>query len=236
MIYSQYLEGYEKILQQKYRITSTIRHKGEKGRQREHGLKMFLSENLPGAYGVATGEIIPYGTPEPSPQCDIIIYDRLRMPVIGLNDAVQQVPLEAVYAVIECKSLLDSSALRDADQKFRAIRRMPKSPAQLAAPIREVRSPFLIVFGYELKTKSDTCLQFMNPFVDLCDVNVVALNKGLGVWLTNNSKSRAIWLNTSDETLHQTLALFFLSFLDDLNSLVLPTPRFCDWLRVPETP
>src|SRR5436190_20927616 len=113
MIFSKYLAEYEKLLQSKYTISGTIRHKGERGRQRENGLLMFLRETLPAAYGVATGEIIPWIGKDPSPQCDIIIYDRLRMPIFGASEAVQQVPLEGVYAVIESKSVIDSKAIAD---------------------------------------------------------------------------------------------------------------------------
>src|SRR5712691_10167989 len=105
MIFKAYLSRYKRLLQQKYSVSTTIWHKGERGRQRESGLMMFLRETLPTAYGVATGEIIPYVGEKPSRQCDIIIYDRLKMPIFGANEAVQQVPFEAVYAVIESKSL-----------------------------------------------------------------------------------------------------------------------------------
>jgi hypothetical protein len=60
---------------------------------------MFLKENLPEKYGIATGEIIPFRGNLSSPQCDIIIYDRLSFPIIGKSAAIQQVPYEAVYAI-----------------------------------------------------------------------------------------------------------------------------------------
>jgi hypothetical protein len=103
-----------------------LNHRGERGRQREDNLRKFLSDHLPAAYGVATGEILPYKGNKLSPQCDIIIYDRLRMRIFGKNDAVQQIPLEAVYAVIEVKSELNSTALADMRKKVHFIRKMPR--------------------------------------------------------------------------------------------------------------
>src|SRR4051812_14903543 len=94
----------------------------ERGRQRENGLLIFLRENLPAAYGVATGEGIPYRGPTASPQCDIIIYDQLGLPILGRADAVQQVPFEAVYAVIECKSQNDGKALKDTQRQIQLKR------------------------------------------------------------------------------------------------------------------
>ena len=58
------------------------------------GLNRLLIDILPEAYGVATGEIIPFNGETSSPQCDTIIYDRLHNPVIGRSDAVKQIPLE----------------------------------------------------------------------------------------------------------------------------------------------
>jgi hypothetical protein len=94
MIFAANLANYEKLLQQKYEVSSSIWHKGERGRQRENGLMMFLRETLPAAYGVASGEIMPFKGKKPSPQCDIIVYDKLRTPVFGRNQAVQQIPFE----------------------------------------------------------------------------------------------------------------------------------------------
>ncbi len=126
MIFAANLANYEKLLQQKYEVSSSIWHKGERGRQRENGLMMFLRETLPAAYGVASGEIMPFMGKKPSPQCDIIVYDRLRTPVFGRNQAVQQIPLEGVYAVIEVKSSIDAKAISDAKRKFARIKELPR--------------------------------------------------------------------------------------------------------------
>ncbi len=77
MVYSAIIARYEKILREQYSLTTAINHRGERGRQREDNLRKFLSDHLPAAYGVATGEILPYKGNKLSPQCDIIIYDRL---------------------------------------------------------------------------------------------------------------------------------------------------------------
>jgi hypothetical protein len=84
----------------------------------------FLKEHLPEAYGIATGEVFSFTSDEVSPQCDIIIYDRMKTPVFGRNGPVQQIPIDGVYAIIEVKSCLDTHALRDAERKFRAVRNL----------------------------------------------------------------------------------------------------------------
>lgn len=88
MIYTRTLIALHTELKVTYEVSSTIRHKGEKGRKREHGLGMFLREQLSEKYGVATGEIIPFQGHSVAPQCDIIIYDRLTFPIIGKSAPV----------------------------------------------------------------------------------------------------------------------------------------------------
>jgi hypothetical protein len=60
MIYTSSLSRIEKIIHEKYELSATIRHRGERGRQRENGFLVFLRENLPISYGVTTGEIFSF--------------------------------------------------------------------------------------------------------------------------------------------------------------------------------
>ena len=143
MIYNLALMSIQKTIHEEYELSTSIRHRGERGRQRENGLLVFLRENLPMAYGVATGEIIPFQGAVASPQCDIIIYDQLRMPILGRSKAVQQVPLEAVYVVIECKSVLNKAALKDAETKFSKIQALPRCPLKTKLKKGMSRGPLI---------------------------------------------------------------------------------------------
>ncbi len=228
MIYTNTFAQYEKLLHQKYEVSSTIRHKGERGRQRENGLLSFLSENLPSAYGVASGEIIPYKGKIPSPQCDIIIYDRLRMPVLGRNDIVQQVPLEAVYAVIECKSLVDTKALRETKVKIDAIRLLPRCPSIRPLKKDMDSGPFFVLFGYRMKSSFNKCTQFMKQSAVDKDVQAVVLNNGCGIWLEDYTEP--VWIKATElkSGQHETLLLFFISLLQALVSIDLGEPSFLE--------
>jgi len=222
MIYPSIISRYEKILREQYEVSGKIRHKGEKGRQREDGLKQFLRDHLPEAYGIATGEIFPCIGDRVSPQCDIIIFDRLRMPILGKNNAVQQVPLEAVYAVIEVKSELNSSALSDMRKKIKAIREMPKSSTSLST----AQAPLFFLFGYKFRTKEETCTNFVNDNAINEDLTVTALDSGLTIWLEGHQKP--IWLVTSvhEEGHYETLVLFLVCLLEGLNNIELGSSNF----------
>ncbi len=233
MIFAANLANYEKLLQQKYEVSSSIWHKGERGRQRENGLMMFLGETLPAAYGVASGEIMPFMGKKPSPQCDIIVYDRLRTPVFGRNQAVQQIPLEGVYAVIEVKSSIDAKAISDAKKKFARIKELPRCRNRVPLKKGFRRSPNYYLFGYKLATSVETCREFMNVFSDSTDVGVVALDKGLGIWIERQHEpTRAVWLNASEQEqgFHETLMYFFVSLLRDLETTDLGIPDLFEWV------
>lgn len=226
MIFNQSFAHLEKLFHERYELSSTIRHRGERGRQREHGLLAFLRETLPGAYGVATGEIIPYQGSNPSPQCDIIVYDHLHMPILGRTDAVQQVPLEAVYAVIECKSILDASAIRDASAKFAKIRALPRCPAKTRLRKGASRGPAFFLFGYKFETTHDACLEFVKQSIKH-DTHVVGLDCGSTLWI---DECRHIWIDSThkENNHYDTLTIFYITLLEALRMTDLGTLSYAE--------
>lgn len=233
MIYTSALSRIEKIIHEKYELSATIRHRGERGRQRENGLLVFLRENLPTAYGVATGEIFPFKGPLVSPQCDIIIYDQHRMPILGRSEAIQQIPLEAVYGVIECKSILDKAAFTDASKKFSIIRTLPRCPSKTKLKKGKDRGPIYILFGYRLKTSIRACLNFMESDKSE-NVIVVALNSGCGIWVMGRDKP--LWLEGTaiEQNSYETLAAFYVTLLEGLRGIDLGEPSFINMLLTGE--
>lgn len=181
MIFTRTMELLQKEILARYEVSSTIRHRGEKGRQREQGYAMFLREYLPDRYGVATGEVIPYVGDAPSPQCDVIVYDRMSFPVIGKSSAIQQVPLEAVYAVTEVKSHIDKAAIEDAQAKFDAIRALPRCRRKRPPEDGAEHLPVFVLFGYHLRTGTKECLDFVHRAPNH-DTAVVALDSGIAFW------------------------------------------------------
>jgi len=231
MIYTSALSRIEKIIHEKYELSATIQHRGERGKQRENGLLLFLRENLPVAYGVATGEIFSFKGSLVSPQCDIIIYDQQRMPILGRSEAVQQVPLEAVYAVIECRSVLNGAALKDANEKFAKIRLLPRCPSKTKLKRGMNRGPSFILFGYRLNTSVTSCLDLMESH-GTDDVFVLALNRGCGIWV--EGRTHPVWLEGTavDENSYESLAVFYVTLLETLRAIDLGEPSFIKMLLV----
>lgn len=223
------LQRIELMLRSQYEVAGTIRHKGERGRQREHGLNRLLIDVLPKAYGIATGEIIPFKGEIPSPQCDIIIYDRLQTPILGRADAVQQIPLEGVYSVIEVKSVIDSKALKDAASKFSDIRKMPRCPTKTRRKKSAQPAPFFALFGYHLESSVNTCRRWVKKNAINEDVIIVSLDGGMSWWMSPGHPD-PIWIynyvwETRVET-YEVLSCFIGYLLETITQIDLGKPHF----------
>lgn len=231
MIYSNIFNAIKRELEAKYELSSTIHHKGEKGRQREDGLANFLKTFLPQKYGVATGELISCESGCPSPQCDIIIYDNLNIPVIGRDEAVQRVPIEGVYAIIEVKSNITKESLNDTARKIAQIRKMPRHNMDTQRNPDD-EGPLFVLFGYKLETTLHECARFLNEAAVLQDVTLLALDQGYLSWAKPTEKGQPpwpLWLG-KDDMKPSTLALFFGMLLDSMTGVDLGNTNLRDLL------
>lgn len=182
--------------------SGAFRHRGSKGTVRELNLlKDYLTKYLPGSVtAVHSREAIAVDG-EVSAQCDIMIIHP-STPPLWSEDNYRVVPIECLYGVIEVKSFLDSTRLRDAWKKIARIKRMPKKAFQSnpLTPFARTRTVYGqewsyvptcgLVFAYngaDLRTLGTTLVRLAeaegedNPefFID----SVWVLNKGGLVWL-----------------------------------------------------
>ena len=217
MVHAKVLAALQKELQNKYAISSSIRHKGERGRSREHGVAHFLRENLPAAYGVATGELFSFHSETISSQCDVIVYDDQRTPIFGRGAAVQQVPIEGTYVVIEVRSIIDTATLRDTAEKFKAIRNLWIESCERGSGNKRTEGPSLILFGFKRTASEKACLKFVGDDQEE-DYSVVSLDSGCSLFIVPNDRSgpgRPYWLETTvpEGDMYATLAFFYFGVL-----------------------
>jgi len=108
-------------------LSSQLSHSLSTGEAREFVLKELLRQYLPAKLGVEKGIIISSAENEfPSKQIDIIIYDKLNTPVLYNAENLRIFPIEGVYAVIEVKSNLNSTTLKNAIDNIRSVKKMTK--------------------------------------------------------------------------------------------------------------
>jgi len=227
MIFRRTMQLLQREITARFEVSSTIRHRGEKGRQREDGYAMFLREYLPERYGVATGEIVPYTGDLPSPQCDVIIYDRLSFPVIGKYTRVQQVPLEAVYSVTEVKSRITKADIGDARAKFDAIRKLPRCERKNPSQDQSEDRPFFVLFGYRLGTTIEACAELVGKAPNR-DTVVIALDSGIIAWALTSKGTGPTFFgdkNASEAGASHTLCLALVWHLEWLADIDLGSYR-----------
>lgn len=106
-------------------LSSQFTHRPSKGMAREYVLKELLRQHLPQKLGIGSGMVIS-SDGVVSKQMDIVIYDALNTPIMYAASDIQIFPVECVYAVIEVKSLLNSSELRKSTDNIRSIKNMSK--------------------------------------------------------------------------------------------------------------
>lgn len=92
-----------------YELAGGIEHDGEKGAFREFFVHELLRPLLPGHFGVGAGVVTDALGQRQSPQVDVIVYDRRRMPPLMLAGSSGIYPIDSVVAVCEVKSQLKAT-------------------------------------------------------------------------------------------------------------------------------
>jgi len=134
---------------------SAVSHNGLRGQLRELLAGGLLRPLLPPVYGIASGEVVTAYN-DHSPQVDIIIYDRTKVPAMLVDDAVGLVPIEAAIATIEVKSRLTAADLRTAHASAVRIQSLPFVPSR-DGPTYQPLAPLtaLFAFGSDLTQTSE---------------------------------------------------------------------------------
>lgn len=119
----QFIDDYVNLSRQIFvNKEGALIHPGEFGMYREKIIREFLAPFLPTRLAIGSGFIITASN-NISTQCDIIIYDKEYTPVIE-NGEQRFFPVECVVGVIEVKSKLTKSQLREALRKLALIKNL----------------------------------------------------------------------------------------------------------------
>jgi len=124
-IFRGVLEAARKQLLLDFDTSKGFAHSGIKGEERAEALAVFLKSRLPPAFGITTGEVIDNGDRRTG-QLDLIIYDQTVTQAVHTGRKNELFPCEAVYAVIEVKSVLNRGEVR-ASQPTRPGQRFHKA-------------------------------------------------------------------------------------------------------------
>lgn len=134
------------ILNAEFSRSSSIKHAGEKGRNREFFINHFLKKAFPQKFVIETGEIID-SLQNTSQQCDIIIYDE-EMPTFDFG-ASKSFLSGGVLAHIEVKSNLTNKDLNDVILKTNSVKNLERDIDQSMSFGDPPSKIFSCCFAYE---------------------------------------------------------------------------------------
>jgi len=172
----------------------SFQHRGIRGDERAEALCDFFTRHLPESFSTGKGEAIDY-LDSRTGQLDLFIYDSATASPLLTAGENALLPAEALYAVIEVKSVLSQAELNkcaDAAAKVRNLKPFKKgfspSPTKGAAPVDCYRCPY-IVFAYTTDLSEDdwaqkefdrikTAVHAVGGEADLFD-RVVVLDRGM---------------------------------------------------------
>lgn len=109
----------------------SISHAGTMGSVNEEHWIGLLRSYLPNRYEVATGIIID-SLGNRSDQIDAVIFDRHFTPTLLDQMNHRYIPAEAVYAIFECKPVIDKTYITYAQDKAASVRRLTRTSVAIA--------------------------------------------------------------------------------------------------------
>lgn len=95
----------EERLWSDFRRSTSLQHRGTKGRVREGGVARFLREQLPARFAVHEGEAID-AADRRSTQLDVVIFDGANVSPLWVDEYTVLIPAESLLAVVEVKTRL----------------------------------------------------------------------------------------------------------------------------------
>jgi len=141
-------------------IRSSQPHSAEKGIEVENILKSFLNSHLPHRFCAGSGIIIDNDNTI-SKQTDVIIYDVFSSPIYRYAENAQIIPADTVASVIEVKTCLNKSEIKDGYEKIASCKQLKKRPfSQLdqkstGSELATVGT-FGVIFGFDSDTSLET--------------------------------------------------------------------------------
>lgn len=150
------------------------------GNAAEAEFRRWLSEFLPGKYGVTAGYIVSQGVvegPKPSkmPHFDVIVYDRMESPTLWIEESPDHtgagksraLPVEYVHAVLEVKAALTTKSTKEVLKHFHELDALLAGEDKAEDRIKKyLPSNFILApIFFELRKKDRTSLSALDNLV-----------------------------------------------------------------------
>lgn len=121
-VFRSVLDLAKKEILQSSEKAATFKHNVIRGDERAESLAHFLREHLPTTFGIGKGEAIDYNDSRTT-QLDLIIYDKAgSAPIVSGGNLL--IPCEAMYAVVEVKTILTQDELATCYRAAKSVRQL----------------------------------------------------------------------------------------------------------------
>jgi len=198
-------------------LASGINHHGIEGQIRELAAKECIEPFLTQSYSCGTGKVIDTSQ-SISDQMDLIVYHRKVAPPILVNRDLGLFPVECVRYVIEVKSTLTATEIRDTNKKFRSIadlKSFPRTDADGKKTYGRLPTTVLLAFssdiaGSEIERYQKYTDEEYPPCVVICVL-------GKGYWFYDRAKKGWHGQETSNAAPeYLEFAMFITGFMNTL--------------------
>lgn len=241
-------------------IRKTVPHYGEAGEEVEQILIEFLNNYLPKRFRASSGFILDSNN-QISKQCDVIVYDHLLSPVYRASNNALILPNHHVAAVLEVKSKLNKSQLKDSLDKIQIAKSLNK-PEPTDFDLPSTGSPLKtyktlgIVFAFDSETTLETIGDNLAEMHKSVDSNqwidfVIVLDKGVlehqiqyfgdldmkGTWMPPTSESFIIppfYIHLLLKQLKEYSLNWFLGYLNSHLSFFAMRPIYSEYGQLME--
>ena len=216
-----------------------IEHNLEDGKYREYLVKRILDKIVPSKYSITNGFIIDSEN-NISRDMDVIIYDKNYVPPF-FDETYTVVPIEAVIAVIQVKTTLDTKSLSDSIKNLNSIDHLKSKTggkiisANKIEIVEEKRYilPYKIIVAYSSKYAENHNYKFNMKDIDF--LYIIEENKPLIIKHRNDIKAvvnedkeklKELSKEYKLETINESKLVFFaLNLLDKMklinNSIII---------------
>lgn len=215
-----------------------IQHNLEDGKYREYLVTKVLKKIIPSKYSITNGFIIDSDN-NISKEMDVIIYDRNYVPPF-FDETYTVVPIEAVIAVIQVKTTLSSTTLKDSIDNLNSIDNLKsKTGGKIISAKGELITEKRFICPYKIVVSYQTDYSVTHDFSDVMQgldiLYVVEKNKPLYI-KNRNAIESVVCTNLEEMKQHQNdysvisikehrLAFFALNLLEKMklinNSIII---------------
>jgi hypothetical protein len=213
-------------------IQSQVKHAGERGSEREASLRTFLRKYLPSKYAVAKGEVVDtWG--QTSKQCDLIIYDHSNCPLLLAGEDYRIFPVEPALAVVEVKSVLSVTELKDASEKIKSVKDLKREHGPVAGIVFAYTSTWkrdpISAIGQNLRIINDG-LEYYQYIDLLCVLNaglICLVDQRLSMQIPQAESARIMLVYKQLDL--PPLLWFYIQLLELLNGQVGAAPQYMQY-------